>query len=101
MCVYRERETAYCPLPIHFCLEGLSLRISTEFMDPPEDFDDSIDASDNIFESLNVKVVIDKFSFGHIENGTLNFSDGLNSTGFGIENPNAVASCGCGTSFTV
>jgi len=64
-------------------------------------FDDSIDASDNIFESLNVKVVIDKFSFGHIENGTLNFSDGLNSTGFGIENPNAVASCGCGTSFTV
>ena len=50
---------------------------------------------------LLVRVVIDKFSFTHLEGGTLNFSDGLNGTGFGIENPNAKASCGCGSSFTV
>ena len=62
-------------------------------------FDDSIDDSDNIFESSDVKVVIDKFSFGHVTGGTLNFSDGLKGTGFGIENPNAKASCGCGSSF--
>ena len=48
-----------------------------------------------------MKVVSDKFSFTHLEGGTLNFSDGLNGTGFGIENPNAKASCGCGSSFTV
>lgn len=64
-------------------------------------FDDVIDESDQVFENLNVRVVIDKFSFGHLEGGTLNFSDGLNGTGFGIENPNATASCGCGSSFTV
>ena len=64
-------------------------------------FDDSIDDSDKIFKNSDVKVVIDKFSFGHVEGGTLNFSDGLNGTGFGIENPNAKASCGCGSSFTV
>ena len=70
-------------------------------------FDDVFDTSDNIFyseskdSSERIKVVIDKFSFGHVNGGTLNFSDGLNSTGFNIENPNAIASCGCGTSFTV
>ena len=62
---------------------------------------DAIDDSDQVFENSNVKVVIDKFSFTHLEGGTLNFSDGLNGTGFGIENPNAKASCGCGSSFTV
>lgn len=62
-------------------------------------FDDSIDSSDKVFTNMNVKVVIDKFSFGHVEGGTLNFSGGLKGTGFGIENPNATASCGCGTSF--
>ena len=70
-------------------------------------FDDVFDTSDNIFyseskdSSERIKVVIDKFSFNHVNGGTLNFSDGLNSTGFNIENPNAIASCGCGTSFTV
>ena len=64
-------------------------------------FDDSLDDSDQIFENLNVKVVIDKFSFDHLNGGTLNFSDGINVTGFGVENPNAKATCGCGTSFTV
>jgi len=64
-------------------------------------FDDSLDDSDQIFENLNVKVVIDKFSFDHLNGGTLNFSDGINGTGFGVENPNAKATCGCGTSFTV
>ncbi|HIC76374.1 MAG TPA: iron-sulfur cluster assembly accessory protein [Candidatus Dadabacteria bacterium] len=64
-------------------------------------FDDKIDDTDQIFEELNVKVVIDKFSFDHLDGGILNFSDGINGTGFGIENPNAKASCGCGSSFTV
>ena len=64
-------------------------------------FDDSLDDSDQIFENLNVKVVIYKFSFDHLNGGTLNFSDGINGTGFGVENPNAKATCGCGTSFTV
>jgi|TARA_B100000073_G_C23547885_1_gene498902 iron-sulfur cluster assembly protein len=64
-------------------------------------FDNEIDGSDEVFEENQVKVVIDKFSLGHIKGGTLNFSDGLNGTGFGIDNPNATAQCGCGSSFTV
>ena len=64
-------------------------------------FDNEIDNSDQVFEESNIKVVIDKFSYGHVDGGTLNFSDGLNGTGFGIDNPNATAQCGCGSSFTV
>ena len=64
-------------------------------------FDDSVDDSDQVCANSHVRVVIDTFSFTHLEGGTLNFSDGLNGTGFGIENPNAKASCGCGSSFTV
>lgn len=64
-------------------------------------FDNEKSDSDNIFEKENIEVVIDRFSFEHLEGGTLNFSDGLNGTGFGIDNPNAKASCGCGSSFTV
>ncbi|MBT89314.1 MAG: iron-sulfur cluster assembly accessory protein [Spirochaetales bacterium] len=64
-------------------------------------FDNQVNDSDQVFEELNVKVVIDKFSFNHLNGGTLNFSDGISGSGFGIENPNAKAQCGCGSSFTV
>lgn len=64
-------------------------------------FDNQLDGSDQVFKDFNVKVVIDKFSFDHVSGGVLNFSDGINGTGFGIENPNAKAKCGCGSSFTV
>ena len=64
-------------------------------------FDDEIDESDQVFDKLSVKVVIDKFSFPHLEGGALNFTDGLSGSGIGIENPNATAKCGCGSSFAV
>jgi len=30
---------------------------------------------------------------------TLDYADGLNASGFRIENPNAATTCGCGESF--
>jgi iron-sulfur cluster assembly protein len=64
-------------------------------------FDDETEDNDQIFEVGGVKVAIDEFSFPYIKGGTLDFKDGLNGTGFHINNPNAVGQCGCGTSFTV
>jgi iron-sulfur cluster assembly protein len=64
-------------------------------------FDDETEDNDQIIEAQGVKVVIDEFSFPYIKGGTLDFKDGLNGTGFHINNPNAVGQCGCGTSFTV
>ncbi|NIP39499.1 MAG: iron-sulfur cluster assembly accessory protein [Candidatus Dadabacteria bacterium] len=64
-------------------------------------FDDETEDNDQIFKVGDVKVAIDEFSYPYIKGGTLDFKDGLNGTGFHIENPNAVGQCGCGTSFTV
>lgn len=64
-------------------------------------FDDETEDNDQVFEVEGVRVVIDEFSYPYIKGGTLDFKDGLNGTGFHIDNPNAVGQCGCGTSFTV
>jgi len=64
-------------------------------------FDDEIDETDQIFEADGVKVAIDESSYGYLGGGVLDYSDGLNGTGFKINNPNATGSCGCGSSFNV
>ncbi len=63
-------------------------------------FDDEIEKSDEIIESDGVRVAIDELSYPYLEGSVLDFNDGLNGTGFGIKNPNATGSCGCGQSFT-
>ena len=63
-------------------------------------FDDETSESDKIIEAGGVKVAIDKLSYPYLDGSILDFKDGLNGTGFSIENPNATGSCGCGQSFT-
>ena len=63
-------------------------------------FDDEIDQSDEIIETDGVKVAIDELSYPYLKGGVLDYTDGLNGTGFSINNPNATGSCGCGQSFT-
>ena len=47
------------------------------------------------------KLVIDAKSFLYLSGMTLDFTDGLNGTGFVFQNPNAKRTCGCGSSFSV
>jgi iron-sulfur cluster assembly accessory protein len=46
-----------------------------------------------------VKVLVDPESAGFLAGATIDYSDDLAGAGFRIKNPNAVRSCGCGTSF--
>lgn len=46
-------------------------------------------------------VIIDKNSSLYLEQTTLDFSDGLNGTGFTFRNDKAKRTCGCGSSFEV
>ncbi len=57
--------------------------------------------SDKVFERDGVKVYIDAKSYLFLSGTTLDFSDGLNGTGFVFNNPNAKRTCGCGSSFSV
>ena len=55
--------------------------------------------SDMRFSQENVEVVIDPVSLGYMAGASIDYVDDLMGGGFSIQNPNAVASCGCGNSF--
>ena len=48
-----------------------------------------------------VDIVVDPFSAPYLRGAVVDFLDGLQESGFKIDNPNAVSSCGCGHSFQV
>jgi len=55
---------------------------------------------DKIYEEKGVRIFVDGKSYLFLNGMTLDFSDGLNGTGFSFLNPNAKSTCGCGTSFS-
>jgi len=59
-------------------------------------FDDTADAKS---EQHGVTVVVDKKSALYLDGTSVDFYDGLEKRGFTFDNPNAVKSCGCGSSF--
>jgi iron-sulfur cluster assembly protein len=65
------------------------------------DFDDKLDAIDEVIDLGNIKVIVDKKSVLYLFGTELKFSDGLNGKGFYWENPNASRTCGCGESFSL
>jgi len=64
-------------------------------------FDKSQDEGDKVFEDNGVKIIVDKKSFLYLIGTTLEYSGGLNGTGFVFNNPNANRTCGCGESFSL
>jgi len=65
------------------------------------DFDKEMQEEDKVFEDNGVKILIDKKSFLYLIGTTLEYSGGLNGTGFVFNNPNANRTCGCGESFSL
>ncbi|MBT8324267.1 MAG: iron-sulfur cluster assembly accessory protein [Winogradskyella sp.] len=64
-------------------------------------FDHAIVDEDKMFEDNGVKIIVDKKSFLYLIGTTLEYSGGLNGTGFVFNNPNANRTCGCGESFSL
>ncbi|HEX7627050.1 MAG TPA: iron-sulfur cluster insertion protein ErpA [Gaiellaceae bacterium] len=64
-------------------------------------FDRGAQAGDLEVEYHGVKVVVDPFSAPYLKGATIDFLEGLQESGFKIENPNATSACGCGHSFQV
>jgi iron-sulfur cluster assembly protein len=63
-------------------------------------FEDGFDeAADNRYSQHGVDVVVDKKSALYLDGVVIDWYDGLDRRGFTFENPNAVKSCGCGSSF--
>ncbi|HEX2148345.1 MAG TPA: iron-sulfur cluster insertion protein ErpA [Pseudorhizobium sp.] len=56
---------------------------------------------DVIIANGDAKVLIDSLSLVYMAGSEIDFVDNLLGQSFQIKNPNAVASCGCGTSFSI
>ena len=64
-------------------------------------FETKANANDLIVERDGAQVAIDEMSLEFLDGSEIDFSTDLIGAAFKINNPNATASCGCGTSFSV
>ncbi len=62
---------------------------------------DEVTSDDEVFEKDGVAVVIDEISLPYMRDAQIDYVDDLVGAHFAITNPNAVSTCGCGTSFSV
>ena len=62
-------------------------------------FDRGPQDGDHEFEIHDVRIVVDPISAPYLKGAEIDYIDALMGAGFSIENPNVVASCGCGSSF--
>lgn len=65
------------------------------------DLVNEINDDDLVLEGHNGKILIDEMSLIYMGGSQVDFVDDLMGQSFQVNNPNAVASCGCGTSFSV
>ena len=92
--VLLERESPSAALRLRVTAGGCSgFRYELAF--------DEVRDADHALEQHGVPIVIDAESVSHLEGCILDYADGLNESGFQIENPNAETTCGCGESFGV
>jgi iron-sulfur cluster assembly accessory protein len=64
-------------------------------------FDHGVQEGDLEFDCEGVKVVVDPFSAPYLRGARVDYLETIQESGFKIDNPNAVSSCGCGHSFQV
>jgi iron-sulfur cluster assembly accessory protein len=64
-------------------------------------FDRGAVEGDHEYESEGVRVVVDPFSAPYLRGASVDYLETIQESGFKIDNPNAVSSCGCGSSFQV
>lgn len=60
----------------------------------------NIRPEDLVSEFDDVKVVVDEISINYLQGATVDYVDGPMGTGFKIDNPNAMSSCGCSSAST-
>ncbi len=64
-------------------------------------FDDARNDDDRVIERDDARIVIDEISLDFLAGAEIDFVEELIGAYFTIRNPNATATCGCGTSFAI
>lgn len=65
------------------------------------DLDSAPADDDAVSETGAVKLVVDPVSLDLVAGSTVDFVESLGGAAFRVENPNAAAGCGCGSSFGI
>ncbi len=61
--------------------------------------EDAPTAEDQVLDAEGIKVYVDTKSIDLLRGSQIDYVDTLMGAGFTVNNPNAVAACGCGSSF--
>jgi iron-sulfur cluster assembly protein len=56
---------------------------------------------DHVFEHGGISILVDPASLRYVEGSEVDYTESLMGSGFEVNNPNVVASCGCGSSFRI
>ena len=59
------------------------------------------EADDSVSETDGVRLVVDPVSLDLVSGSTVDFVESLGGAAFKVENPQAAAGCGCGSSFGI
>ena len=62
---------------------------------------DAPDAEDNTSETDGVTLLVDPVSLDLVAGSQVDYVESLGGAAFKVENPNAAAGCGCGSSFGI
>ena len=65
------------------------------------DFADAANDDDLLIERDGARVLIDEMSLEFLSGSEIDYANELIGSAFKINNPNATANCGCGTSFSI
>ena len=65
------------------------------------DFSTEVADDDHVFEHHGVPLVVDEVSLDLLAGSEVDYVEDLAGASFVVKNPNATASCGCGSSFAV
>ena len=65
------------------------------------DLADAPDGDDAVSETDGVTLVVDPVSLDLVAGSVVDFVESLGGAAFRVENPNAAAGCGCGSSFGI
>jgi iron-sulfur cluster assembly protein len=58
-------------------------------------------SEDQIFDVDGIKIIVDEASLKYVDGSEVDYTESLMGSGFQVNNPNVVASCGCGSSFRI
>jgi len=64
-------------------------------------FDTEVAEDDAQVEQEGVKVLVDSLSYPYLDGASLDYQESLEGSRFVVTNPQASATCGCGSSFTI